>query len=324
MRARFCAFSLVDLLVTAAVAVLLVSIAVPTGARVRELSKRSVCGVNLMGIGAAAKVYAASNNDQWMIPPFKRGMIDNGGIDYLAGAAVHDPPIEPGEVGYERFRETTSESPICPNCGSTAMSTTQAYWMLVRSGDVTVKQFICPSNLDDVPDPTEQVDLYYDFTGYRNVSYGYQVPFGPSDTRPREGMDHRQIIAADKGPYYLWTPSTTNPNWDVGQNGPITLDDWPKAWRPFNSSNHGGQGNGEGENALYGDGHASFVRIPAVGVDDDNIYTVIDGQGWGVVPYNRIHGDTPHQSPDVNPYPGQNALGVGAGKYATTDSLIYP
>jgi hypothetical protein len=323
MRARFYAFSLVDLLVTAAAAVLLFSIAVPTGARVRELSKRSVCGVNLMGIGAAAKVYAASNNDQWMVPAFKRGLIDNGGIDYLAGASIHEPPLEPGEVGYERYRETTSETPICPNCGSTSMSTTQAYWMLVRSGDMSVKQFICPSNLDDVPDPTEQIDLYYDFTGYRNISYGYQVPFGPSDTRPREGMDHRQILGADKGPFYL---ATYNPgfDWAGGGGGPVQLSDPPASWRLFNSFNHGGRASGEGQNVLFGDGRVSFERIPAVGVDNDNIYTVIDGQGWGVVPYNRIHGDTPHQSPDVNPYPGQNALGVGPGKYATTDSLIYP
>ena len=324
MRARFHAFSLVDLLVTAATAVLLLSIAVPTGARVRELSKRSVCGVNLMGIGAAAKVYAASNNEKWMIPPFKRGLIDNGGIDYLAGSYVHEPPLEPGEVGYDRFRETTSESPICPNCGSTAMSTTQAYWMLVRSGDVTVKQFICPSSLDDVPDPTAQIDLYYDFTGYRNISYGYQVPFGPSDTRPREGMDHRQIVAADKGPFYT---SSYHPPF-VGDPGAIefmvTLNDPPSSWRPFNSFNHGGQANGEGQNVLFADGRVSFERIPAVGVDNDNIYTVIDGQGWGVLPYNRIHGDTPHQSAEVNPYPGQNAFGSGAGRYATTDSLIYP
>ena len=321
MRARFHAFSLVDLLVTAAAAVLLFSIAVPTGARVRELSKRSVCGVNLAGIGAAAKVYAASNNDQWMIPPFKRGMIDNGGIDYVNDSSVTDV-YEPGAVGYNRYYPSTSETPICPNCGSTAMSTTQAYWMLVRSGDVSVQQFICPSNLDDVPDPTEQIDLYYDFTGYRNISYGYLVPFGPRDTQPREGMDHRQIVAADKGPFYV---SSHRPHFEsAGENGgPIDLTDPPANWRAFNSFNHGGQGNGDGQNVLFPDGHALFVRIPAVGVDNDNIYTVMTDE-WSVLPFNRIYGDTPHHSADVNPYPGQNALGVGAGKYATTDSLIYP
>lgn len=201
------------------------------------------------------------------------------------------------------------------------MSVTRAYWMLVRSGDVTVKQFICPSSLDDLPDPTEQIDLYYDFTGYGNISYGYQVPFGPRDTRPRDGMDHRQILGADKGPFYTNVrPPDIIPAWDP----PVLLDDPPMKWRPFNSVNHGGQGNGDGQNALFADGRVAFVRIPAVGIDDDNIYTVISDQ-WGVVPYNRIHGDTPHGSATGGPpYPGQNAFGSGAGKYATTDSLIYP
>jgi hypothetical protein len=321
MRARFCAFSLVDLLVSAAVAVLLFSIAVPTGARVRELSKRSVCGVNLMGIGAAAKVYATSNNDQWMVPAFKRSEIDRDGIDYLAGYRINEPPTDPGEVGYERSFPTTSETPLDPNAGSTAVSTTRAYWMLVRSGDVTVKQFICPSSLDDSPDPTEEIDLYYDFASYRDIGYGYRVPFGPRDTQPREGMDHRQIVAADKGPFYL---SSSLPRFsNAGEDGgPIDLDDPPTYWRLFNSPNHGGYANSDGQNALYGDGHVSFVRIPASGIDNDNIYTLMLNE-WSTM-YGRIHGDTPHQSAAYNPYPGQDAFGYGAGKYSSTDSLVYP
>jgi hypothetical protein len=94
-------------------------------------------------------------------------------------------------------------------------------------------------------------------------------------------------------------------------------------WRPFNSVNHGGQSNGEGQTVLFADGHTLFARIPAVGINDDNIYTVISDQ-WNGLPYNRIHGDWPHTSPAENPYPGQDAFGSGAGKYASTDSLIYP
>lgn len=320
VKGKLVAFALIDLLVTAAVTVVLLSLAVPTLSRARELSKRSVCSVNLAGIGAATKIYATSNKDQWMVPPFKQGAIDNEGIDYLAGVHVNIPPTDPGEVGNAREYQTTSETPNS-NTGSTALSVTRAYWMLVRSGDVTVKQFICPSSLDDVPDPTEQIDLYYDFTRYRNISYGYQVPFGPSDTRPREGMDHRQIVAADKGPFYLLG---SDPNFlTAGEDGgPIDLDDPPKNWRPLNSANHGGARNSDGQNALYGDGHASFVRIPASGIDNDNIYTLMLND-WSTI-YGRIHGDTPHQSAAQNPYPGQNALGDGAGKYSSTDSLIYP
>ena len=320
VKKRFKGFTLIELLVVIAIIALLISILLPSLSRARELSKRLVCAANVKGIGTTGKIYANENQEKWMTPPFKRALIDNGGIDYLPAGRPTIGATDPGEVGNERRYSTTSETANQPNVGSTAASVTRAYWMLVRSGDITVQQFTCPSS-GDTQDETENLDLYYDFTGYNNISYGYQVPFGPRDTQPREGMDNRQIIAADKGPYY----SGYDPKFDTaGDNGgKIDLDDSPKNWRPFNSANHGGQANGEGENALYGDGHASFIRIPASGIDNDNIYTLMVNE-WGVFPYGRIHGDTPQRSAAENPYPGQDAFGTGPGKYSSTDSLIFP
>ena len=81
--------------------------------------------------------------------------------------------------------------------------------------------------------------------------------------------------------------------------------------------------NGEGQNALFADGHATFVRIPASGIDGDNIYTLMTNDWGSTIGKNRIHGDTPQEASDP-PYPGQDAFGNGAGKYSSTDSLIYP
>lgn len=329
MRNKVAALALVDLLVTVATIVLLAGVAVPSLTRVRELSQRAVCGVNLSGTGAAGESYSTSNKGSWMVPAFKRGTIDNGGIDYLAGSFRTTAPTVPGEVGYDRTRETTTEPPQGPPNASAIASVTRAYWMLVRSGDITVKQFICPSNQSDVADPTENIDLYYDFTSYSNISYGYQVPFGPQSTQAREGMENRKIIAADKGPFYYDTfYFVTFENSGKNPEG-ISTEDSPKEWHPFNSPNHGGWFRGEGENVLFGDGHVSFVRIPASGIDNDNIYTVIDGQNWDnnqPSGMNRIWGNLPHALADRGggPYPGQNAFGVGPGRYSTTDSLIYP
>lgn len=314
VKKRFKGFTLIELLVVIAIIALLISILLPSLSRARELSKRLVCAANVKGIGTTGKIYANENQEKWMTPPFKRGAIDNGGIDY-----VNDSPsaVDPGDVGEQRQFITTSETQTVTT-GSEEMSVTRAYWMLVRSGDITVKQFICPSS-GDTEDETENLDLYYDFTGYDKISYGYQVPFGPRDTQPREGMDNRQIIAGDKGPFY----QPVNPPWDTaGQNGQIDLTDGPKNWRPFNSANHGGSANGEGQNALFADGHANFLRIPASGIDNDNIYTLMTVD-WDITGYNRIHGETPHEAPDP-PYPGQDAFGSGPGQYSSTDSLIYP
>lgn len=317
MQRKHFGLALVDLLAVAALSAVLLAIGVPTLSRARELSKRMTCSVNLAGIGASGSIYAAANNGSWMIPPFMAARINNGGIDYLAGYRVSPIGSEyPGEVGFERYRPSLSETLFYPSAGSTAVSTTRAFWMLVRSGDANVKQFICPSSLGDVPDPTEIIELYYDFTQYWNISYGYLVPFGPPGTRPREGMDSRQVLSADKGPYYL---SIFTPTWITADGTPITLQNLLKEWRVYNSPNHGGWFYGEGQNALYADGRVEFLRRPTGGVDDDNIYTVMTDE-WGPLPDNRIHGDTPHLSPYENPYPGQGSF----SSYSSTDSLIYP
>lgn len=304
------AFTLIELLVVIAIIALLISILLPSLSRARELSKRLVCGSNLKGIGTSCKIYANDNQEKWPVPAFRKAAINTTGISYLA----NDVP-----VNFQRNRPSLSD--VGTAQGSSMLSVTRAFWMLVRSGDVTVNQFICPSSTDE-NDPTQDIDFYYDFSGYSNISYGYQVPFGPPTTRPREGMDNRHILAADKGPYYA---PDTQPNWNVGMGGAggINLNDSPKAWRPFNSENHGGASNGEGQNCLYFDGHVSFNRIPAVGIDADNIYTVVANSWNNPLGLNRVQGTWPHQlSPD--PYPGEGSLGNGDNDYASTDSLIYP
>jgi prepilin-type N-terminal cleavage/methylation domain-containing protein len=321
VRRKLKGFTLIELLVVIAIIALLISILLPSLSRARELSKRLVCSSNMKGIGTSAKIYANDNQEKWMIPPFKRSVIDNEGVAYLAENGDACPASQTGQVGFDRWSQSTSETVDAPNAGSSSVTVTRAYWMLIRSGDITVKQYICPSTSGD-EDMTENLDLYYDFTCYENISYGYQVPFGPRDTTAREGMDNRQIVAADKGPYY--TPAYS-PSWEVGASpGGITLDDSPKTWRPFNSFNHGGTGNGEGQNCLYADGHSSFQRMPAVGIDNDNIYTLMINEWGSAKGYNRIHGDSPHISSARNPYPGQEAFGTGPGMYSSTDTLVYP
>lgn len=328
MKSRYTAFSAVDLLFVISCIALLFSIGVPTSSRARELAKRRVCGINLKGIGVASRIYATANDEQWPIPPFKSLDLYNNPIDYLNDLPTTNDwtgmygAVDEGAVGYLRQNVSNSNTSDHPGTGSRELSTTRAFWLLVRSGDVTLQQFVCPSTHDSVDD-TELLDLYYDFLGYTHISYGYQVPFGPSDTQARTGADNRQIFAADKGPWYL---NSGYISWTVpGTAGAIALDHPPSAWRRFNSPNHGGRSNSEGQNCLYADGHTSFHRKPTAGIDHDNIYTIISGTRWATVDPEGaalIYGWPPWTVPI--PYPGRDAFGNGPNLYSSTDTLIYP
>ncbi|MCH7884329.1 MAG: hypothetical protein IIC01_03680 [Planctomycetes bacterium] len=267
----------------------------------------------------ASKIYANDNNSNWMIPAHMPWEITGQTIDYLnnAGGVKECFPetTEPGQVGYDREQQSESPTQQNPDGGSTAVSTTRAYWMLVRSGAISVQGFICPSS-GDREVRTVNVRVFYDFSCYTNVSYGYQVPFGPRDARLTDGRDPRLVVAADKGPYYL---DTFEPTFLTRTGDMLTLDDAPRRWRPYNSPNH----RRTGQNCLFLGGNVSFERDPAVGIDADNIYTLMVDQ-WDGTGFNRIHGDSPHFSDPLFPFPGQDALGAGLGHHASTDSLIYP
>ncbi len=316
-KLRVRGFTLIELLVVIAIIALLISILLPSLSRARELSKRLVCASNLKGIGTSMKIYANDNAETWAIPGFSKNGIGNSNrpVRYLSNQAGNQGGV--GDIGTNLRRfQTQKDSAPGRTDGSTQMSTTRSFWMLVRSGDTTVKQFICPSS-GDAPDETEEIDLYYDFETYDNVSYGFLVPFGPRDTSPREGVDNRLPMAADQGPFYYRKSNPTEFNSNV-----LNPDSPPREWRFANSPNHGGLGSGEGQNVLFADGHVSFQKVPIIGIDRDNIYTLMtdDASEKG-----RWFGDIPGAYSAGGPYPGEQTFGTrDPGDHATTDSLIYP
>lgn len=312
MENRLRGLGLRDLAAVLILALLLILMGIPTLAQSRRLNRREACAVNLRAIGWQAKIYANDNNERWMVPPFKRALVDNGGIDYLAGDRVNVPATDPGEVGYAREDQSTAD-PLGDG-GSSAVSVTRAYWMLVRSGDLDAQTFICPASRD-AADPAMVPEWYYDFGGYHNISYGYQVPFGPRGNGPGEWARSDMPLAADKGPYYL---NKFEPTFQLGSKNPVAFGDPLGRWRRFNSPNHHGQG----QNVLFADASVSFEQTPAVGIHRDNIYTLMV-DGWDETGFNRIHGESPHYATVAElPYPGQDVFGLGW--FSSTDSLIYP
>ncbi len=349
------AFTLIEMLVVVAIIALLIAILLPSLAKARELARQTICGTNMKEIGTTFYIYQSDNLDEFPsvahdTPPDQTEPI----VRYIEnlGGGTGGLPLDP-------MRDEIScvtNDPRCPDGpGSTQISTTRSLWLLVRTGEVIPKQFVCPS-ADDSVDPTVDVTTYFDFIGYSAISYGYQIPYDNTNTcRPSADVDPRMAIAADRGPWSSggtteeercqWTGGDAPPGWFVDTidsqvttalygvlidpetdppNGGLTEDSTPDKWKRFNSPNHGGQGQGAGQSVLYPDAHAAFKRTPLGGVDSDNIYTQMSAtlnEGGGIFRRALQWGLIPSLT-GTPIYPGDASLGNDID--SLTDSLIWP
>ncbi len=121
------------------------------------------------------------------------------------------------------------------------------------------------------------------------------------------------VFAADKGPYVDASVASPSHGLKTIISPPGSYNIPPGSpWRTFNSRNH----QGEGQNVLFADGHASFYRVPTVGVDGDNIYTIaLDN----VNEASRVIGESPWLR-SLPPFAPIDAPFT----YSSTDSVIFP
>jgi prepilin-type N-terminal cleavage/methylation domain-containing protein len=243
------AFTLIELLVVVAIIALLISILLPSLARARELSKRTVCMANLKGVGTAFAVYASDYADSWPIAPHTAPPSPPAGNTPLTTAVTY--------IAANPFNRGVAEL--------TAISTTRTFWWLVRDNATAPGQFICPSSDDQKNNDADPMQAW-DFYSYDECSYGVQVPYGAL-ARPSGDRDPAMPLGADKGPFgkVIWKGATVN--W-----ASITSDT-PDLWRAGQSFNHGQSGDGEGQNVLFADTHCEFAKKPSVGINNDNLYT---------------------------------------------------
>jgi len=155
-----------------------------------------------------------------------------------------------------------------PVAAAVATSPTQggvmrSMFVLVGDGSVGPKQFICksdpastavsitPTTISARGDPLVYAPDYWSSSGPPDFSYSYSFASPFSDPKStgnwwHNTMDSSVAIVADMNPGSQNSASKKN------------------------SLNH----QGDGQNVGYGDTHAEFVRTPAAGEGDDNIYNL--------------------------------------------------
>ena len=382
-------FTLVELLVVIAIIALLIAILLPSLARARELSKRTVCGTQLKAVGGAAVMYGNDNAGSWMIPPHKG--VDfglGGGINWFGKMGGHTAGVN------QFFRQsmwsnhdTPPGAPMGNEENAVFVSVSRALWQLISESRVAPKMMVCPSSDDDVIDPLRDYDIdvnernvrspdvFYDFEGYRTCSYAYQIPFGLGKANRAKASgraDPRLVVMADKGPFnrkavpqviemggvdqlvdgnpqdaspaivavYAGNSGFRNPN-----NPGTVHTDWlwnllpkhaPIRWRRGNSPNHGGRGNGGGQNVFRVDGSSSFKERSCVGVDNDNIYLRQGLEPAGPGPSDQDAQNPPNDDWGATPWrgnlevkpPGFRTVEIveGSSVYTngTTDTYLWP
>lgn len=281
----------VDVLIVLAIVAMSAVVLTVSSARNRELSRQEVCRKNLSDIGIALEGYSQPPYQMYPIAAHPNAVDDRvGQVEYTQAIGSYRGRADDPKAG-----DTALMSPL-----PTKLSTTRSLWILHRYGWITRERFVCPST-QDRPNDEPQANKYWDFgvgditgpatpeqsrQGYRQISYGYQVPYG-KHAKPSSLLDHNFMVA-DKGPYGAAI--------EMGEPAPPPFSLLPGSssnqWRPWNSPNHGGPGRGEVQFCYSSSAGVEGWHAPFSGsILDDNLYTRQSGD-WSRLE-DRYWGDPP-------------------------------
>jgi prepilin-type processing-associated H-X9-DG protein len=286
-KLRTSGFTLVELLVVVGIVTLMVTILLPAMSKARDASNKSKCASNLHQIGLAILLYQNDNNQS-----YPRTILDTSG----APVPNWGTPTE-AKVGAPNPFASPTES---------VNDVTASFFLLIRQEQITSQVFICPdSNAEkwDFGGKSNTAQNWVNWTDIsKNLSYSYENPFA-SNTAIANGWqlknpDATYAIAADMN------PGTSVPNGAVagGVTG-IKPTSTAAEMKTGNSANH----SQEGQNVLFGDGHAEWVTNPFCGSGHDNIYTGRFGMESSTAgPF--VGGGTCNKASGSSPYDNQDSI----------------
>jgi prepilin-type N-terminal cleavage/methylation domain-containing protein len=302
MRSRK-GFTLIELLVVMAIIALLVAMLFPALARAREAANRAACVSNLGQICKSMIVYSADNSGLFprLDPP------KSDAVTYVAPTMVAENSLTALEINvtvstaatidgednpfdFENYKN--SPGMIANRCVS------QNLWLLCREGYAPPELFLCKSSSQS-GNSVDMTDGVYSgakcFTSFpwvggaakpakggssagATISYSFPQPWTSISATGFASVD--MWSAEVEGRVAIGADNNDGPDPDAtGGSTTATKNSLSKTEIPYNvlkafvnSRNH----TKEGQNVLYGDGHAKFEKSPYVSVDYDNIYTSLD------------------------------------------------
>jgi len=272
-------FTLVELLVVISIIALLMSVLLPTLAKVRAMALRAVCSTNLASLHKHCLTYAQDND-----------------YDYpRAGGKNSQWSVTPNlPVFYEDTELLAFHQGGNPNSAGRATMGASLYY-LIKYADAAPKEYLCGGDRGVVEFElslyndilkinasksrlylTQDIALAWDFGGpagsrreggippAQHYSYSYQIPYGGAaqqyyflSTTVRPDTP----VMADRNPYLILIREDDRPLYDYSN---------PMGEQWGNSPSH----KYEGQNVLFNDASTSWEPVPYCGTNQDNIYTI--------------------------------------------------
>jgi prepilin-type N-terminal cleavage/methylation domain-containing protein/prepilin-type processing-associated H-X9-DG protein len=265
-------FTLVELLVVIGIIALLISILLPSLNKARETANRAKCASNLHQIGLAILLY--QNDSQQLYPRTLQDTTGSPAPTWGTGGVAPSTP-DPFATPTEAVNDVSA-----------------SFFLLLRNEQITAAVFVCPSSNAEAWDfggGSNSAQNWVNWNGTsgitKNLSYSYENPFA-SSTAISNGWQLKNpgatyAIAADIN------PGSSVPNTTKNPTNVLTTD--PNSnMRQGNSANH----QQDGQNVLYGDGHAEWMNNPFCGSQHDNIYTGLGNTTATTANYPFISGGT--------------------------------
>ncbi|MFT3788530.1 MAG: type II secretion system protein [Tepidisphaeraceae bacterium] len=265
------AVTLVDLLVMLAMIALMMTLSLCSGQRSRETANRAKCLSNLKMIGTACRVYETANNGQYPRAIYKPVRADEPYTVTWGTPYTGPDDAKPSDKAdtFGRNKDATVDGANPPEDNDV----TASLFLLVRTCDMPAEVFVCPSTKQKPFDfGTKAAGRNIFSTAWTNwpgkTGIAQHLSYGVHNMYPN-------VNAVAIG--FAWNSSRLTSEFAIaGDMSPggndllkITVNSPAREMRKGNSLNHAG----EGENVLYGDGHADWSSTPFNGVNRDNIYT---------------------------------------------------